>query len=69
VTGATHDAPGYTLAAGYRLATLEQDLIAAMTAGTMLNVTLEAAPPGKGVVALSGATLAYAVLCPAVPQA
>ena len=69
VTGPTHDAPGYTLAPGYHLATLEQDLIVAMTAGTMLNVTLEAAPPGKGIVALSGATLAYAVLCPAVSPA
>jgi hypothetical protein len=69
VTGPTHDAPGYTLAAGFGLTTLEHDIIVAMTAGTMLNVPLEATPPGKGVLALSGATAAYAVLCPAVPPA
>jgi hypothetical protein len=68
VTGPTHDSPGYTLTGGYDLATLEQDIIDVMTGRTMLTVTLEARPSGQGVLALSGATLAYAVLCPAVPQ-
>lgn len=66
--GPTHAAPGYTLAAGYMLSGLEQDILAAMTNGTMLTVTLESGPSGKGVVAVSGATLSYAVLCPAAKK-
>ena len=63
--GPTRRDPGYTLAAGYTVTGVQRDILAAMTAGTMLSVTLEAGPSGKGVVALSGATLAYAVVCPA----
>jgi hypothetical protein len=66
--GPTHKAPGYTLAPGYELAALEKDIIAAMTDQAMLTIRLEAEPSGRGVLALSGAALAYAVLCPAVPQ-
>jgi hypothetical protein len=51
--------------AGYTVAGPQRNILAAMTAGTMLSVTLEAGPSGQGVVALSGATLAYAVVCPA----
>jgi hypothetical protein len=65
VTGPTHDAPGYTLASGYQLAALEQEIVAAMTEGTSLTVALDVALPGKGMLALSGAALAYAVICPA----
>lgn len=64
VTGPTHADPGYTLAGGYELAALEQEILTAMTQGTMVTVMLEETLPGKGAVALSGATLAYAVLCP-----
>jgi hypothetical protein len=63
--GPTRRDPGYTLAAGYTVPGLQRDILAAMTGGTILTVTLEAGPSAKGLVALSGATLAYAVVCPA----
>ena len=66
--GPTRSHPGYTLAAGYTVAGLERDILAAMTGRTMLSVKLEVGPSGKGVVALSGATLGYAVVCPAAAQ-
>ena len=54
--------PGYVLAPGYDLQALEKEIIAAMTGKTMLTITLDAGL-GGGVLALSGATLSYAVLC------
>jgi hypothetical protein len=64
----THGDPGYTLADGSELTTLVQEILTAMAQGTMITVTLEASLTGKGIPALSGASLAYAVLCPrAVP--
>ena len=65
--GPTHDDPGYTLAAGTDLAALEQELITAMGgSGNVLSVALDVpGPDAKGTLLLSGATLAYAVLCPA----
>jgi hypothetical protein len=69
VTGPTHEAPGYLLAAGQDLAALEQEIVSAMTAGTTLTLTLHVALPGKGILALNGAALAYAVICPPAPAA
>lgn len=63
VTGPTHTNPGYTLASGYELAALEQEILTAMTQGSIVTVSL-AEGLGKGIVALSGGSLAYAVLCP-----
>jgi hypothetical protein len=40
-----------------------------MTAGTMLTLTLHVALPGKGVLALSGAALSFAVICSPVAAA
>jgi hypothetical protein len=68
-TGPTHEAPGYVLAGGQDLAAIEQEIVAAMTAGTMLTLTLDVPLPGKGVLALNGAALSYAVICPPVPAA
>jgi hypothetical protein len=63
--GPTHHSPGHTLAAGTDLADLEQKLIAAMASpGSVLSVALDIpGPAGKGTLLLSGATLAYVVLC------
>jgi hypothetical protein len=66
-TGPTHQAPGYVLAGGQDLAALEQEIVTAMTAGTTLTLTLDVALPGKGVLTLSGGTLAFAVICPPAP--
>jgi hypothetical protein len=63
-TGPTHDRPGYVLAGGYQLDALEQEILTAMTQGTIVTVSLEESL-GTGTLALSGATLPYAVLCPA----
>jgi hypothetical protein len=62
-TGPTHAAPGYVLARGYQLDALEQEILTAMTQGTIVTVVLEEGL-GKGALALSGAALPYAVLCP-----
>jgi hypothetical protein len=63
-TGPTAGHPGLTLAADTDLAALEQQLTAAMTGpGSTLALTLEVPAPGRGMLLLSGATLAYAVLC------
>jgi hypothetical protein len=72
---------GYSLAPGTGLAQLEQDIIAAMTGGTSLTVPVTSVPgvvsaPGAATtpdgasfidaaLVLNGASLAYAVLCPA----
>lgn len=66
VTGATQASPGYALGTHTDLPTLEQDIKAAMDNGTLLSVPLplSAASMG-GVLVLSGAALAFAVLCPA----
>jgi hypothetical protein len=42
---------------------LQQDIVTAMTDGTFLTVQTSSVPGGALV--LNGATLAYAVLCPA----
>ena len=63
VTGPTHTNPGYTLASGYELPALEQEILTAMTARSIVTVRL-AEGLGKGIVALSGGSLGYAVLCP-----
>ena len=65
-TGPTKSLPGYVLARGYQLAVLEQELKDAMAAKSMLTVKLET---DAGVLALSGATLSYAVLCEPRPPA
>lgn len=54
--------PGYVLAPGYNLQALETEVIAAMTGKTTLSIALDEGL-GGGVLVLSGATLAYAVLC------
>jgi hypothetical protein len=66
VTGPTHEAPGYVLAGGQDLAALQQEIVSAMTAGTTLTLTLDVPLPGKGVLALNGAALSFAVICPPV---
>jgi hypothetical protein len=60
-TGPHKGLPGYTLSRDYELLVVEQEIIDAMTGETMLTLALET---GTGVLALSGATLSYAVLCP-----
>lgn len=66
-TGATLANPGYWLPPGTDVRQLERDIIAAMTGGTLLTVQISAVP--DAVLVLSGATLAYAVLCQAGPTA
>jgi uncharacterized protein YheU (UPF0270 family) len=64
-TAPTHDAPGGdTLPRGTDMRQLQQDIVAAMTDGSFLTVQTSSVPGGALV--LSGATLAYAVLCPPV---
>ena len=53
--------PGYSLPGGHELTTLEQEIITAMAPGNVITVMLAESPTGKGVLALSGASLAYAV--------
>ena len=62
-TAPTHDVPGYALPRGTNMDQLQRDIVAAMTDGTFLTVQTSGVPGGALV--LSGATLAYAVLCPA----
>ena len=62
-TGPTHADPGYTLARGYQLDALEQEILTAMKQQTIVTVPLDESL-GKGTVALSGTTLPYVVLCP-----
>lgn len=59
----TRAAPGSALPRGTDLAQLQQDIVTAMTDGTFLTVQTSSVPGGALV--LNGATLAYAVLCPA----
>jgi hypothetical protein len=66
-TGPHKSLPGYVLAPGYEIQALEEEIIAAMTGRSILTVTLEASL-GGGVLALSGATLSYAVLCLPKPK-
>ena len=66
-TGPTHADPGYTLAHGYQLDALEQEILTAMKQQTIVTVLLEESL-GKGTVALSGTTLPYVVLCPATAK-
>ena len=58
--------PGYALPANTDLAALEQSIVTAMTDGSTLTVPLgmTVGAPG-GTVLLSGASLAFAVICPA----
>jgi len=68
VTGAPQ-ASGYALPANTDLAALQQGIITAMTDGSTLRVPLRmsVASPG-GMVMLDGASLAFAVICPAAGQ-
>lgn len=59
-TGPTQDSPGYPLEPNTDLAALEQDIIAAMSEGTVLSIRV--ADIQGGVVLLNGATLGFAVL-------
>jgi hypothetical protein len=64
VTGATQEAPGYALDHGTDLGALEQSIVAAMHGGAQLLVRA-AVGESSGLLVLSGAALAFAVLCPA----
>jgi hypothetical protein len=57
-------APRPAGAGGYEWTTLEQEVLTAMAKGDMITVTPADGRTGQGVPALSGAALAYAVLCP-----
>lgn len=59
-TGPTQDSPGYPLDPNTDLAALGQQIIAAMSAGTVLGI--QVADTQGGVVLLNGATLDFAVL-------
>lgn len=62
---ATVGEPGdYALAPGTSLAQLQQDIESAMTEGTVLTLPIGNAGP-NAVLVLGGASLAYAILCPA----
>lgn len=60
LTSPTQASPGYPLAPGTDLAAQEQDIIAAMTAGTFLSI--QVAEIQGGVVLLNGAVLDFVVL-------
>jgi hypothetical protein len=60
LTSPTQDSPGYPLAPGTDLAAQEQDIIAAMSGGTVLSV--QVADIQGGVVLLNGAVLDFVVL-------
>lgn len=62
--GPTAAAPGYTLAGTTDLTALQQNITAAMRAGTALTVDVSLPPKGMGTAVLNGATLAFAVVCP-----
>jgi hypothetical protein len=66
-TGPTKDAPGYALAPGADLGTLEQRIVAAMREGSVLTVEVSDRL-GSGVLTLNGAALLLVVLCPAAPR-
>ena len=66
-TGPTHAKPGYTLARGYQLDALEKEILTAMNQKAIVTVQLDEGL-GKGMLALSGATLPYVVLCPPSAQ-
>ena len=55
--------PGYGLASRYELSGLGHEILAAMTRGSIVTVRL-AGDLGRRIVALSGGSLACAVLCP-----
>jgi hypothetical protein len=57
---------GYLLPPDTDLAGLERQIVAAMAQGSVVSVQLSA-PPGIGVLVLSGVSLSYCVLCPPVP--
>jgi hypothetical protein len=57
---------GYLLPPDTDLAGLERQIVAAMAQGSVVSVPLSA-PPGIGVLVLSGASLSYCVLCQPVP--
>jgi hypothetical protein len=60
LTSPTQDSPGYPLAPGTDLAAQEQDIIAAMSGGTLLSV--QVSDIQGGVVLLNGAVLDFAVV-------
>lgn len=63
VTGPTQQSPGYELAAGTDLAALENSIVAAMQDGTLVPIR-GSGPGDSGLLVLSGASLAFAVICP-----
>lgn len=67
VTGPTRGSPGYDLAAGTDLGALEQAIVAAMGDGSSLAVQVSVGM-SSGLMVLSGATLAFAVLCSHAPK-
>jgi hypothetical protein len=62
--GPTAAAPGYTLSGATDLTALQQNIAAAMRAGSALTVEVSLPPKGLGNAVLNGATLAFAVVCP-----
>jgi hypothetical protein len=60
-TVASEDAPGHLLDPGTDLATLEQDIVAAMTSGSRLTLQINALS-GGGILVLNGAVLDFAVI-------
>lgn len=64
VTGMTHNQPGYELDQGTDVRELEQNVIAAISAGSLLPVNVSAGLSG-GLVVLNGAALDFVMLCPA----
>ena len=62
VTGPYHTSPGYTLASGYELLALEQEIITAMTEGSAMAVRLAEAR-ARGTAAPSDGSLACSSLC------
>jgi len=63
-TGPTQDFPGYALARNTDLGALEQEIVAAMSQGSVLTVEVSDNSE-RGVLVLNGAALLLAVLCPA----
>lgn len=58
--------PGYWLPPDTDLANLEQEIVTAMTQGTVVSVPVSTLG-GPAVIVLGGASLSYAVVCPPKP--
>lgn len=62
-TGPATDSHGYTLAASADLAALESEIVAAMTNGTTIAISV-ADEASMGSLLLNGSTVPFVVLCP-----